>query len=107
MYQKHSVYCPDLWLAVRDDRTGRVAASGIGELDSEIGEGVLEWIQVSDYCRKMGIGSCVVQELLLLMKKRANFATISGRCNNFTHPEALYRKCGFEGNDIWHILRKR
>ena len=22
-------------------------------------------------------------------------------------PEELYRKCGFSGNDVWHILRKR
>ena len=107
MYQKHSVYCPDLWLAVKDDRTGRIAASGIGELDSEIGEGVLEGIQVSGYCRGLGIGSCVVQELLLRMKRRAKFATVSGQCNNSNNPEALYRKCGFVGNDIWHILSER
>lgn len=107
MYQKRSVYCPDLWLAVKDDRSERIAASGIGELDSEIGEGVLEWIQVSSYCRSLGIGSCVVQELLLRMKNRAKFAAVSGQCNNSTHLEALYRKCGFAGNDIWHILSKR
>ena len=96
-----------MWLAVKDDRTGRIAASGIGELDSEIGEGVLEWIQVSGYCRGLGIGSCVVQELLLRMKRRAKFATVSGQCNNSTNPEALYRKSGFVGNDIWHILSER
>ena len=26
---------------------------------------------------------------------------------NPTNPEALYRKCGFTGSDVWHVLRKR
>lgn len=106
-YKNHPVYSPDLWLAVRDDRTGTIVASGIGELDNEIGEGTLEWIQVSNNFRGLGLGSCVVQELLCRMKGNAEFATVSGQCNNSSNPEALYRKCGFTGNDIWHILRKR
>ena len=106
-YQNHPVYSPDLWLAVRDNRTGMLVASGIGELDREIGEGVLEWIQVSNNYRRLGLGSCVVRELLYRMNEKAKFVTVSGQCNNSSKPEELYRKCGFTGNDIWHILRKR
>ena len=38
------------------------------------------------------------------MQGIAEFATVSGKVNNPTNPESLYRKCGFTGNDIWHIL---
>lgn len=106
-YQNHPVYVPNLWLAVRDDRTGMIAASGIGEVDREIREGTLEWVQVSSDFRRLGLGSCVVQELLCRMKGQAEFVTVSGQCKNASNPEALYRKCGFVGNDIWHILKKR
>lgn len=106
-YQNHPVYSPKLWLVVRDNRTGLIVASGIGELDEEIGEGTLEWIQVSDNFRGLGLGSCVVQELLCRMKGNAGFVTVSGQCNNPSNPEMLYRKCGFIGNDVWHVLRRR
>ena len=41
------------------------------------------------------------------MKGIADFATVSGKVDNETNPEALYRKCGFVGNDVWHILHKK
>ena len=63
-YTAHPVHDPELWLAVCDDRTGEIVASGIAQLDREIGEGVLEWIQVSPSCRRMGLGTAVVCELL-------------------------------------------
>lgn len=99
------VYCADLWLAVRDDRTGKIAATGIAELDREIGEGVLEWIQVSEDHRGCGLGSYIVLELLWRMRDIARFVTVSGQCGNPADPEGLYRKCGFSGDDVWHILR--
>ena len=106
-YITRPVYDAALWLAVKDDLTGNIIATGIAELDREIGEGVLEWIQVSEECRGRGLGSYIVSELLWRMKDEANFVTVSGRCNNPTNPERLYRKCGFTGNDVWHILKKR
>jgi len=101
------VYDAALWLAVRDGRTGTIVATGIGEVDREIGEGVLEWIQVSQSHRGKGLGKYLVSELLRRMKGKAEFATVSGQCGNPTNPEKLYRKCGFVGSDVWHILRKR
>lgn len=104
---KREVYCAELWLMLRDDKTGGIIASGIGELDQKMGEGILEWVQVSKEYRGRGLGSYIVGELLRRMKGRAKFATVSGQCNNPTKPEALYRKCGFAGNDVWHVMRKR
>lgn len=106
-YIARPVYDAALWLAVKDDHTGKIVATGIAELDREIGEGILEWIQVSGEYRSRGLGSYIVAELLWRMKDSAQFATVSGQCHNPTNPEAMYRKCGFTGNDIWHILKKR
>lgn len=106
-FTEREVYCRSLWIALRDDSTGKIVATGIGELDREIGEGILEWIQVSAEYRGRGLGSYIVNELLWRMKGKAKFATVSGQCNNPTNPEALYRKCGFAGKDVWHVMRKR
>ena len=103
-FTEREVYCPELWLALRDERTGKIVATGIGELDREMGEGVLEWVQVLAEHRGRGLGSFLVKELLWRMKGKAKFATVSGQCNNPTNPEGLYRKCGFTGKDVWHIL---
>lgn len=106
-YTLRSVYDEALWLAVKEAHTGTIVATGIAELDREIGEVILEWIQVSQGHRGKGLGRFVVSELLWRMKDKAGFATVSGQCNNATNPEKLYRKCGFTGSDVWHILRKR
>lgn len=106
-FTEREVYCRELWLALQDDITGRIVATGIAELDKEMGEGIFEWIQVSERHRGCGLGSFIVRELLWRMREKARFATVSGQCNNPNNPEALYRKCGFVGDDVWHILRKR
>lgn len=105
-YTERATYNKSLWLAVQDNQTGKIVATAIGELDTDIGEGVLEWVQVSKDYRGQRLGSYLVSELLWRMKYLADFATVSGQCNNPSHPESLYRKCGFTGNDVWHILRK-
>ena len=106
-YGRHRVYAPELWIAVRECGSGAIAATGIAEWDVEIGEGILEWIQVSPAHRGRGLGTYVVTALLNRMAGRARFATVSGQVNNPSNPEALYRRCGFRGNDIWHVLRPR
>lgn len=106
-YTTRPVYDPSLWLAVKDNLTSDIVATGIAELDCEIGEGVLEWIQVSKDHRGCGLGGYIVSELLWRMSGTAHFATVSGQCFNPTNPEALYRRCGFSGSDVWYILRNR
>lgn len=104
-YISRTVYDATLWLAVKDGRTGDIVATGIGELDREVGEGVLEWVQVSENHRGCGLGRYIVSALLWRMRASADFATVSGQRNNPTNPEALYRKCGFTGNDVWYVLK--
>lgn len=106
-YLKRKVYNQKLWIAVKDCKNNKIVGTGIAELDTEIGEGILEWIQVSAEYRGEGIGKFIVNELLQRMKHKAIFVTVSGQVNNPTNPQALYRKCGFEGNDIWHIMHKK
>ncbi len=101
-----AVFDPELWAIVCETESGRPAACGIAELDREAGEGSLEWIQTLPEFRRMGAGEFTVRTLLSRLKGRAGFATVSGRADGPDRPEKLYRKCGFTGNDIWHVLRK-
>ncbi len=105
-YTKTKVYDNDLWILVYDDKTNNIAGCGIADFDAEAKEGILEWIQVLPEYRGRKIGKLIVNQLFYRMKS-ADFATVSGKVDNATNPERLYRKCGFVGNDIWHILHKK
>ena len=105
-YQFHPTYAPDLWLAIQDNETKAVIASGIAELDTDIREGILEWIQVSPAYRRQGFGQLIVNELLSRLQGRADFVTVSGKQNDLLNPRALYERCGFGAGMIWHILTK-
>ena len=105
-YADHAVYDANLWVAVADAETKQIVASGIAEYDPEVSEGALEWIQVTEAYRGKGLGQFIVSELLWRMREKAAFVTVSGKVNNETNPERLYRKCGFTGSDVWHILRR-
>ena len=104
--KKLPVYDPELWIAVKDKGTGKIAASGIAEYDARIGEGILEWIQVSPGYRRRGLGQYIVKELLYRIKDKAKFVTVSGKVNNPDNPYALYCACGFENPVTWHVVRK-
>ncbi len=67
----------------------------------------MEWVQVSKNSRRQGLGSYVVLELLWRMRNKMKFVTVSGRCDNPANPESLYRRCGFSGDDVWHVLRRK
>lgn len=106
-YRATAAFAPDMWIIAYDAQTKACVGCGIADFDPEAREGVLEWIQVLPHCRGRGAGQFIVCELLRRMADRADFATVSGRVDNTTNPERLYRKCGFCGNDVWHILRKK
>lgn len=106
-YAKTPVYNADLWVMVKDKATGKYVGCGIADFDTEAKELILEWIQVLPQYRGKKIGQLIVTELLFRMKDVADFATVSGKVDNMTNPEALYRKCGFVGDDVWHILHKK
>lgn len=105
-YRKTPVFCPDLWVLLKD-KSGNYVGCGIADYDKEASETILEWIQVIPSCRGRGYGQYIVNELLARAQGQAKFATVSGKVNNPTCPEKMYRKCGFTDNDIWHIFRKR
>ena len=106
-YTKTPVYCPELWILIKESATGNCVGCGIADFDPEAEELILEWIQVLPQYRGKNIGTAIVKELLWRGREYAKFATVSGKVENKTKPEALYRKCGFIGNDVWHILRKK
>lgn len=106
-YTKTPVYNAVLWVIAKEKATGKYVGCGIADFDAEAKELILEWIQVLPQYRGNKIGQLIVSELLYRMKDIAGFATVSGKVDNLTNPEALYRKCGFTGNDVWHILRKK
>ncbi len=103
-YTKTVVYEKDLWILIFDCKTNFPIGCGMADFDKEAREGILEWIQVLPDYRGKGIGQFIVNQLLSRMIEKASFATVSGKINNATNPEMLYRKCGFVGNDVWHIL---
>lgn len=106
-YRKTPVYRSDLWILLREKNSDTVVAGGIADFDRETKELILEWIQVLPDYRKKGYGQLVVKSLLLKMQNIAEFATVSGKVNNPTNPQGLYRKCGFTGNDVWHVLTQK
>lgn len=101
------VYDKNLWIIVYDKKTDSAVGCGIADFDGEAREGVLEWIQVLPQYRGRKIGRLIVGELLYRMVGKADFATVSGKVNNASKPEILYRKCGFTGNDVWHVLYRK
>ena len=103
-YTQTEVYHPHLWIMAVDIATASVIGCGIADFDKELHEGIIEWVQVVPSHRRKGIGQLIVNELLKRMAGIADFATVSGKVNNITSPEILYRKCGFVGDDVWHIL---
>ena len=106
-YTTTPVYNASLWIMVKEKSTGKYVGCGIADFDTETKELILEWIQVLPQYRGKKIGQFIVTELLFRIKGVADFATVSGKVDNLTNPEALYRKCGFVGDDVWHILHKK
>ncbi len=101
----HPVAAPDLWVWVVERETNAPVGLGIAELDPTVPEASLEWVQVLPAYRRRGVGMALVSELLSRVEGRVAFTTVSGALDNATNPEALYRRCGFTGDDVWWVLR--
>lgn len=99
------VYCPELWIGAVLD--GKLIGSIICDFDIEVSEAVIEWLQVIPEYRSRGIASALICKALKTISRFADFATVSGECDNITNPEGVYRHCGFEGKDVWHILTEK
>ena len=101
---KYKVFDNDLWVFIFERKSILPIALGIADFDADIKEGSFEWIQVLPQKRGQALGKAVVNELLFRLKSKAKFVTVSGQTDNETNPEALYRKCGFDGGDIWCVV---
>jgi len=106
-WTRSAVFCSELWITIIDVSKDESVALGIAELDREVGEGALEWIQVLPQYQGRKLGQALVNKLLGNLQGKAEFVTVSGKVDNETKPEKLYRRCGFTGNDIWHVLQKK
>lgn len=105
-WTKSRVFDSGLWIWIVDKKTNTPVGLGIAELDRSVPEGSLEWIQVLPEYQGNGFGKALVLELLRRLNGNAEFVTVSGEADNITNPERLYRSCGFQGNDVWWLLRK-
>lgn len=103
----HEVFDPNLWVWMMDKNDSLPVGLGIAEFDASINEGSIEWLQVLPSHRNRGLGKALVNELINRLRPKAHFTTVSGKLDNESAPEKLYRSCGFEGNDIWYVLRKK
>jgi ribosomal protein S18 acetylase RimI-like enzyme len=103
-WTRTEVFDKNLWVFIIDVDNQKPIALGIAELDKDVREGALEWIQVLPEHRNRKLGQAIVSKLLINLLGRADFVTVSGQVDNKTNPEKLYRRCGFQGNDIWHVL---
>lgn len=106
-YTETIVYCKNLWILVKETASNTYVGCGLADYDRQAKEMVLEWIQVLPAYRGRKIGQLLVTELLYRASAFADFSTVSGQVDNSTNPERLYRKCGYVGNDIWHVLRRK
>jgi len=103
-WTRQPVFDPALWLWVVDEVQGNPVGLGIADIARDLGEGSLEWIQVLPDYRGRGLGRCIVLALLARLKQRTAFITVAGLAGDRTDPEALYRRCGFTGSDVWWLL---
>lgn len=104
-WANHPVFDRDSWIWVIDEKRGVPVGLGIAEVDTTIPEASLERIQVLPEYRGEGLGKAIVLELLGRLQDRVEFTTVSGEVANDIKPEELYRRCGFEGDDVWWLLR--
>ena len=102
-WKKHETFREDLCIYINADG-GKMVASGMAEYDETCREGIIEWIQVLPEYRNKGLGKKIVTALLSRLKCiGADFVTVSGNLDNSSNPLELYKRCGFEGDDVWYI----
>ncbi len=104
-WTKTEVYQSNLWISIYHGN--RMVGSIIADFDSIAKEATIEWLQVLPKYRHKGLATMAVNEFLNRIKDKADFATVYGELDNQTNPEIVYRRCGFTGNDVWHVLFKK
>jgi len=100
------VFDNSLWLWIKEKGSGTPVALGIAEKDVINGEGSLEYIQVDPAFRGKGLCKALVNELVHRLYTKISIITVSGDLYNISNCEAVYRKCNFEGDSVWSVLKK-
>lgn len=101
-----SVFDPELCFWIVDRARDLPAALVVSHRDPSVPEVSLEWVQVAPDYRRRGLGTALVNETLARAQGRTAFATVAGEVDSAPHPEALYRRCGFTGDDVWWLYRR-
>lgn len=104
-WRDHPVFDGDLWVWVVEEATAKNVGAGIVELDANIPEASLEWIQILPEYHSEGLGRALVLELLRRVRDRVEFTTVSGRYDGDGGLERFYERCGFRGDDLWWVFR--
>lgn len=102
--QDEHAFLPGQLGAVLPD--GTLVGSCLCAYDPVCREGTIEWLQVHPQHRRRGVAAALVNACLSEFKSMAAFVTVSGQCDNESQPAAVYRMCGFTGEDVWHIITK-
>ncbi|MCD4714841.1 MAG: GNAT family N-acetyltransferase [Clostridiales bacterium] len=106
-WRESELFDRSIWIWLVDSESSEKVALGICEHDKKNREGILDWIQVNEAYRGKGYGKILVKELMRRFNVKVDVITVSGDFKNKTNPEALYRVCGFEGNQNWFIYKKK
>lgn len=101
-WREFPVYYPEGWLGLFNG--SELIASIICEYDEEIKEGIVDWLQVSPQYQGQGYGRLILTYALHILAEKADFVTVSGSLENQSNPEAVYRRCGFIGQDVWYVM---
>ena len=99
-------FTADLWIWAVDEATQQPAGLALAELDTQIHEASIEWIQVLPDYQRRGVGRALVHELLRRIGERALFTTVAGVVEDRDNPGAFFRRCGFTGADVWWLLSR-
>ncbi|MFO7792893.1 MAG: GNAT family N-acetyltransferase [Candidatus Saliniplasma sp.] len=102
----HEVFDEKLWVWVFDEEKKDYAGLGIAEIDRTVPEASLEWIQILPEYSGYGLGKALVYELLGRVDGKVDYTTVGGEYDTDNSPMEFYKRCGFQGDDIWWVLRK-
>lgn len=117
-WMREETYCKDLWILVyskrnyKYDKINKVkiympVAVVISNFDKSTKEASFELLHVIPTYRKNGLATSLIKESLLRISCIADFATVTGKVETPENIYDLYKKCGFTGDAIWHVLRKK
>lgn len=116
-WMREETYCKDLWILIYSKRNYKYdkikkekiylpVAVAISNFDPNTKEASIEWLHVIPSYRKNGLATSLIKESLLRISCIADFATVTSKIESQHNIYEIYQKCGFDGDAIWHVLRK-